>query len=213
MVRAQKSLIWYNLNVENTETTTEAQTSALQEELKWVADCQAGNMDSFVLLYDAYAEKIYKFLFFRTLHKELAEDITSQTFIKALEKINTFHADRGTFQSWVYQIARNLLIDEFRRRKPTENLDAHENLRSDTDLQAETQAQLDKETLQKLLAELPDESQELVTMRMWDELSYIEIAAITGKTEGSLKMQFSRIISKLQQHAALLTLILIVTFS
>lgn len=179
------------------------------QELLLIAECQAGHMDSFVLLYDAYVEKIYNFLFFRTMHRELAEDLTSQTFIKALEKIHTFDGNRGTFQSWIYQIARNLLIDEYRKRKPVENIDAHENLQSNTDLEAETQAQLDKETLQKILSELPDESQELVTMRLWDELSYVEIAAITGKTEGSLKMQFSRIINKLQQHAHLLVLTLI----
>ncbi len=179
------------------------------QELLLIAECQDGHMDSFVLLYDAYVEKIYNFLFFRTMHRELAEDLTSQTFIKALEKIHTFDGSRGTFQSWIYQIARNLLIDEYRKRKPVENIDAYENLQSNTDLEAETQAQLDKETLQKILAELPDESQELVTMRLWDELSYVEIAAITGKTEGSLKMQFSRIINKLQQHAHLLILTLI----
>lgn len=175
-----------------------------------IAECQAGQMDSFVLLYDAYIEKIYKFLFFRTLHKELAEDLTSQTFIKALEKINTFRSDRGEFQTWLYQIARNLLIDEFRRRKPVENIDDHLNIQSETNLETETQALLDKETLYKILESLPDESQELITMRLWDELPYSEIAAITGKSEGSLKMQFSRIISKLQQHSHLLVLLLIV---
>lgn len=174
-----------------------------------IAECQAGHMDSFVLLYDAYIEKIYNFIFFRTMHRELAEDITSQTFIKAYEKINSFDPTRGTFQAWIYQIARNLLIDEYRKRKPVENIDAYENLRSNTDLEAETQKQLDAEKVQKLLASLPEESQELVTMRLWDELPYAEIAAITGKTEGSLKMQFSRIISKLQEQAILIALTLI----
>lgn len=180
-----------------------------RNELNIVAECQAGHMNSFVFLYDAYVEKIYNFLYFRTMHRELAEDLTSQTFIKALEKINTFDPTRGTFQAWIYQIARNLLIDEYRKRKPVENIDAHENLRSETDLQKDTEDQLNKEKLQRILAELPEESQELVTMRLWDELSYVEIAAITGKTEGSLKMQFSRIVTRLQQHAHLLVLTLI----
>ncbi len=187
--------------MERTEITT--------LELQMIAECQDGRMDSFVYLYDAYVEKIYNFLFFRTLHKELAEDITSQTFIRALEKINSFDSDRGTFQSWLYQIARNLLIDDFRRKKPTENLDAHENIPSNTNLADETQASFDRAAVQKLLAQLPEESQELVTMRLWDELSYNEIANITGKTEGSLKMQFSRIISKLQEQAHLIILLLI----
>lgn len=163
-------------------------------------------MESFVLLYDRYVEKIYRFLYFRTLQKEVAEDITSQVFLKAMDKIQTFNSDKGTFQAWLYQIARNLLIDEFRKRKPTENIEAHYDIADNTNLETETQAKLSNEALQKLLKTLPEESQELITMRLWDELSYSEIAVVTGKTEGSLKMQFSRIIGKLQQHAHLLTL-------
>jgi RNA polymerase sigma-70 factor (ECF subfamily) len=174
-----------------------------------ISECQSGQMDSFVLLYDAYVGKIYNFLFYRTNHKELSEDLTSQTFIRALEKIGSFDSSRGTFQAWIYQIARNLLIDEYRKRKPLENIDAHENLRSDTNLETEIQSEFDRESVHKLLSGLPQESQELVTMRLWDELSYIEIATITGKTEGSLKMQFSRIINKLQQQAHLLVILLI----
>lgn len=174
-----------------------------------IAECQAGHMDSFVLLYDAYVQKIYNFIYFRTMHRESAEDLTSQTFIKALEKINSFDPTKGTFQAWIYQIARNLLIDEYRRRKPVENIDGYENLRSEHDLEQETQKQFESEQVRKLLAELPEEAQELVAMRLWNELSYAEIADITGKTEGSLKMQFSRIISKLQQQAHLIALTLI----
>ena len=177
-------------------------------ELKTIQACQDGRMENFVLLYDAYVEKIYNFLFFRTFHKSTAEDITSLVFIRAMEKLHTFNPNKGTFQSWLYQIARNLLIDEFRKQKPTENLDAHYNLADETNLENEAQRKLRSEALQKLLQELPEESQELITMRLWDELSYTEISQITGKTEGSLKMQFSRIITKLQEHAHLLLLTL-----
>jgi RNA polymerase sigma-70 factor (ECF subfamily) len=182
-----------------------------QSELKSIQACQAGEMESFVLLYDRYVEKIYRFLYFRTLQKEVAEDITSQVFLKAMDKIKSFNADKGTFQAWLYQIARNLLIDEYRRKKPTDNIDAHYDIADNTDLETETQTKFSNEALQKLLQELPEESQELVTMRLWDELTYSEIAMVTGKTEGSLKMQFSRIIGKLQQHAHLLVLSLIFT--
>ncbi len=175
-------------------------------ELQAIASCQDGHMESFVLLYDRYVEKIYRFLYFRTLQKELSEDITSQVFLKAMDKIQSFNPSKGTFQAWLYQIARNLLIDEFRKRKPIENIEAHYDIADNTDLENETQSKMSNEALQELLKTLPDESQELITMRLWDELSYAEIAVVTGKTEGSLKMQFSRIIGKLQQHSHLLTI-------
>lgn len=171
--------------------------------------CQTGHMESFVLLYDRYAEKIFKFVYFRTFHKQHAEDVTSQVFMRAMEKIGSYNQAKGTFQSWLYQIARNLIIDEFRKSKPTENLDAHYNLQDNTDLNAEVENKMAFEQLAKLIAELPQESQELITMRLWDELSYSEIAFVTGKTEGSLKMQFSRIVNKLQTQVTTLLLLII----
>lgn len=180
-----------------------------RSELQIIQACKAGHMEVFVHLYDAYARKIYNFLYYRTLHQELAEDITSQVFLQAMDKIQGFNESKGTFQAWLYQIARNLLIDEFRKRKPTDNIDNHQDIASSINLETETQQTLSNEALRKLLKTLPEEAQELITMRLWDELSYSEIAQLTGKTEGSLKMQFSRIINKLQEHAHLLALTLI----
>lgn len=196
--------------MEDTQKTTQFSDNSATTEAQAIQDCQAGRMDSFVVLYDSYAEKIYRFLYFRTFQKELAEDLTSQTFLKAMDKIQLFRSDRGTFQAWLYQIARNLLIDEFRRRKPTENIEAHYDIAGSTNLETETQTQMSVEALQELIRTLPEEAQELVTMRLWDELSYAEIAVVTGKTEGSLKMQFSRIIAQLRQHTHLLTFIILI---
>ncbi len=175
-------------------------------ESKIIAACKAGEMESFVYLYDRYVEKIYKFLYFRTFDQQLAEDITSQVFLKVMNKISTFNESKGTFQAWLYQIARNLLIDEYRKQKPTDNIDAHFDLASGINLEAETGQTLTNEALHKLLMTLPAEAQELITMRLWQEMPYAEIAAVTGKTEGSLKMQFSRIILQLQKHSHLLVL-------
>jgi RNA polymerase sigma-70 factor (ECF subfamily) len=180
-------------------------------EQKIITDCQAGQMETFVYLYDRYVEKIYKFLYFRTFDQELAEDITSQTFLKAMNKINSFNGDKGTFQAWLYQIARNLLIDEYRKKKPIDNIDAHFDIASDINLENETQGIITNEALQKLLLTLPVEAQELITMRLWDEMPYAEIAEVTGKTEGALKMQFSRIIDQLKKHAHLLIFALLLT--
>jgi RNA polymerase sigma-70 factor, ECF subfamily len=176
-----------------------------------IAACKRGEMEQFVYLYDQYVEKIYKFLYFRTFDQALSEDLTSQVFLKAMEKISTVDESKGTFQAWLYRIARNLLIDEYRRSKPTEGIESHYDLASDVNIESETGQTLTNEKLRKLLLTLPKESQELVSMRLWDELPYAEIAAITGKSEGSLKMQFSRIIDQLQKHAHLLALTLFLT--
>lgn len=183
-----------------------------QSESQIIQACQAGHMEVFVTLYDTYVEKIYKFLYFRTFQKELTEDITSQVFLQAMTKINSFDVNKGKFQSWLYQIARNLLIDEYRKRKPTDDIQTYYDIAGSINIENEIDQTLRNEALQKLLKTLPEDAQELVTMRLWDELPYAEIALVTGKTEGSLKMQFSRIINKLQEYAHLLVLTLIFPF-
>lgn len=178
-------------------------------EAQIITDCQNGNMDSFVYLYDLYAVKIYQFHYYRTHHREqIPKDLTSQTFIKAMDKIESFH-NENNFQPWLYQIARNTLIDHYRRQKPSENIDDHFDIASDEDIAEAVQQQARHEDLNRLLEQLPEESRELVKMRMWDELSYAEISEITGKTEGGLKMQFSRIVAELRQQAHFLLLTLI----
>ncbi len=180
-------------------------------ETQIIAQIQGGNMDQFVILYDRYIEKIYKFVYYRTLHRELAEDITSQAFMKAMDRLSTFDSSKGTFQAWLYQIARNVMIDEFRRRVPLDNIDEHEDLASRENVESDVDRTLNSARLRGLIDQLPEESQELVTMRLWNELSYAEIAEITGKTEGSLKMQFSRIVGRLQQAVQVLILIVLLT--
>ncbi len=174
-----------------------------------IKTCQEGDMESFVLLYDKYVEKIYKFFYYRTSHKELTEDLTSQAFLQAMDKLSTFKTGAGTFQSWLYKIANNYLIDHYRKQKPTDSLDSHEDLASSENLESETHNKLTSQQLEKLLKELPENAREILQMRLWDELSYAEIASVTGKSEGSLKMQFTRAVASLQKFSHLLVLLLI----
>ncbi len=170
---------------------------------------QSGQTEQFTVLYDLYIDKIYRFLFYRVHHKELAEDLTSQTFLQAFDKIHQYDAGKGAFGAWLYRVARNLMIDEIRRKKPTDNIDNHYDLQDDTDIEADVDSQLSAESVQKLLESLPIDARELLTLRLWDDLSYAEIADLTGKTEGALKMQFSRLIKKLQETAPALLLALL----
>jgi RNA polymerase sigma-70 factor (ECF subfamily) len=178
-------------------------------ETNLIARIKAGDNEAFAELYDQYVEKIYHFIYFRTLHQQLAEDLTSQAFLNAYQRFETFDPSRGNFSSWLYRIARNQIIDQSRRTKPTDDILTHEHLQSGDDPVQDTDRQLNTEQLQKLLAKLPEEQRELVIMRLWDELPYTEIAILTGKTESSLRMQFSRIVGALRQHAHLLLLTLI----
>ncbi|HMQ02283.1 MAG TPA: sigma-70 family RNA polymerase sigma factor [Candidatus Doudnabacteria bacterium] len=195
----------------NHETTTTNQTPSVTDiqEQQAIVAVQSGQTEQFVVLYDLYIDKIYRFLYFRVHHKELAEDLTSQTFLQAFDKIHQYDSSKGLFGAWLYRVARNLMIDEMRRKKPTDNIENHYDLQDKTNIEADTDRQLASEAVQKLLATLPPDARELLTLRLWDELSYAEIAALTGKSEGALKMQFSRLLKKLQETAPAILLALI----
>jgi len=161
--------------------------------------CQEGQLEYFAELYDTYIERIYAFLLSRTRNKALAQDITSHTFMKAIEKIKTFDASRGTFSAWLYRIARNTLIDYFRTHKDTVDIDDVWGISDDTDTIKNAHARLQIETIRAYLQKLDPDQRDVVLMRVWDELSYKEIAHIMNKSEGSCKMMFSRTVEKMQK--------------
>lgn len=183
-------------------------------EAKLIRAAQAGDAESFGLLYDAYASKIHDYLYYRLHHRESAEDLTSRTFLKALEKLETYDPDRGAFSAWLYRIARNSLIDHFRADRPTADIeDVWDGLRDKTDLARDTEVKERLREVEAALTDLPRAQREVAVMRLWDQLSYAEIAELTGKSEAASKMTFSRAMAKLRSGLPPSVLILIITKS
>jgi len=85
-------------------------------DLEIVSLCQNSKIDNFALLYEKYIDEIYKFVYLKTYDKDLSEDLTSQTFLKALDKIHTFKVTPdANFRAWLYRIAYNLIVDNYKR--------------------------------------------------------------------------------------------------
>ncbi|MFA5248339.1 MAG: RNA polymerase sigma factor [Patescibacteria group bacterium] len=159
----------------------------------------AGNREAFGELYDRYARKIYDFVFFRVSNKEVAEDLTSDIFLKACKKIKDFIPSGAGFGAWLYRIARNRVIDYYRTNKKNYNLEVAENL-SDEGRWAEGEDnRLLVTELQEKLEILKPEQRDIILMRAWDELSYKEIATIIGKSEAAAKMLFFRALKILKE--------------
>ncbi len=160
--------------------------------------------------YDAYVRKIYKYVYYRTQHRETAEDLTSQIFLKAFDKLDGFDESRGTFSAWIYGIARNALADHYRASRETIDIDDVWDLRSDEDVARDAEARERVEALRPYLQALPKDQRELVFLRLWDGLSYKEIAELTGRSEAACKMAFSRTLSRLRKEvpSAILLLML-----
>lgn len=181
-------------------------------ELKAIQECQQGQLAAFATLYDTYVTQVYKFLYYKTYHKEIAEDLVSQTFMKAMEHIGSFDPAKGKFSSWLYRIAQNTFIDHYRARKFTVSMDEVFNLAARGSEAGTAEARFDLMRVQAYLASLDMETRDLITMRVWQGLSYAEISEITNKSEGAVKMAFSRALKQLKAQVPLVSLILLGLF-
>jgi RNA polymerase sigma-70 factor (ECF subfamily) len=182
------------------------------QEKQTILACQAGNFEGFGELYEAYVKKIYSFVYYKTYHKETAEDLVSDIFMKVLENISGYKISRGSFSAWLYGIARHAVIDHYRAARPSENIEdvwdlaALENLEVDLDVREKLNE------VKKYLVKFSPAHREIIMMRLWGEMSYREISEIVGLSEANCKMIFSREIGKLRAEmgaAAFLLFILL----
>ncbi len=170
----------------------------LDNEKDLIARCQNGETAFFGALYDRYVRIIYSFIYYKTFQKEVAEDLTSETFFKALSYIHTVDPHRS-FQSWLYKIAQNCVIDHFRRERKTEHVDDVWDIADDTNLEIDANVSLQIGALRQELSQLSRVQRDIIIMRVWQELPYREIAEIVGKSEASCKMNYSRAVKHLKK--------------
>ena len=173
------------------------------KEISLIKNCQKGRLEDFTGLYELYVRKIYDFIYFKTYHRETAEDLASQTFIKALENINTYDFTKGSFNSWLYRVAGNTVIDHYRTRKIEANVEDIWDLADDVTVTTDLDNQAQLSEVRQYLKKFSPQQREIVILRLWQQLSYKEIAEITGLTEANCKMIYSRIINKLKSELPL----------
>lgn len=159
--------------------------------------CLKGDTARFAELYDAYVRNIYNFIYYKTHHKETAEDLTSETFFKALKNIRQFDLNRS-FRSWLYAIANYAVIDHYRAARPTTDIDDVWDLAANDDMVRDSETKRALAEVQKHLGALTAIQRDILILRLWQELSYKEIAEIVGKSEANSKMIYSRAIAQLR---------------
>lgn len=181
----------------------------MQDETTLVRRALEGDADAFGALYDAYIDRIYRLVWYKTHHRETAEDLTSFAFTKALEKLGTFDVAKGNFSGWLYRIARNVVIDHYRSRKTVDGIDDAWDLASGEDVARDVEAKTMVEALQERLGALTPDQRDVVVLRAWEGLSYAEIADALGKSEPACRMAFMRGAAQLRDLMPVLALLLL----
>jgi RNA polymerase sigma-70 factor (ECF subfamily) len=151
---------------------------------------QDGNADAFGELYRIYNDTVFRYIYYRVSTRALAEDLTSETFVRALRRITTFSWQGRDFGAWLVTIARNLVADNFKSSRHRMEVSTGEMLDSN-EVEASPEEtvleHLSNETLLDAVHRLNDQQRECVTLRFLQGLSVAETAEIMGKNEGAIK--------------------------
>lgn len=148
--------------------------------------------------YNEFLPKIYRYFFFRVSgNRELAEDLTEDTFMKAFEYRDSYDPQKGAFGNWLFTIAKNTFYMYLRKRTRVETLELEENAAIE---EFEIPEMLDKSQVFKAMKKLPKEKRELVEMKYLDGFSYKEIADMTGKDENAARVMTFRALRELQTY-------------
>jgi RNA polymerase sigma-70 factor (ECF subfamily) len=155
---------------------------------------QGGDAGAFGKIYDRYVDTVFRFVYFRVGNRQLAEDLTSDTFLRALKRIGSFTWQGRDLGAWLVTIARNLVADHFksgRYRLEVTTGDVLDADREDRGPEASPEvAVVDHITNIALLTavkQLNPEQQECIVLRFLQGFSVAETAQAMGKNEGAIK--------------------------
>ena len=159
-----------------------------------VERAQAGEAEAFGLIYDRYVDTVFRFIYFRVGNRQLAEDLTSDTFLRALKRIGSFTWQGRDLGAWLVTIARNLVADHFKSGRYRLEITTGDVLDADKEDRGpegtpETAVvdHITNVTLLGAVKQLNPEQQECIVLRFLQGFSVAETAKAMGKNEGAIK--------------------------
>lgn len=156
--------------------------------------------EAFTLLYRAHYDAIFRYCVHRLFERAAAEDVTSEVFLKAVGKFESFAGDERQFRNWLYRIATNAVNYHLRKTARQYGLleEACERANSsDSDSTASSERMA---LLREAMLDLKPHYQTIITLRFFEDLKLAEIAEVVGSSSGTIRSQMSRALAKLRQR-------------
>ena len=155
----------------------------------------------FSKIYDRYIDKIYRFVFFKVNSQEIAQDLTSETFLKGWESFKNGNKIENP-QAYLYKTARNLVIDFYREKGKVQIVSAENPLIPDPTQNLEEKAILSSELgqIRQALTELNDDYQNVIIWHYLDDLPICEISQMLGRTDDATRVLLSRALQALRNE-------------
>jgi len=171
-----------------------------EEEIEFIVQSKK-DISKFKPLYGAYHHQILNYIYHKVIDKELASDICSQVFLKAMTGIKKYKIQETPFSAWLYKIAFNEIMMLFRRSKRLQPVILDETI---IDGLHEELTEFDKEPLlasiENLVSRLGKNDLELIELRYYENMSFREIAEILNCSESAAKVRSHRLMMKLKKE-------------
>jgi RNA polymerase sigma-70 factor (ECF subfamily) len=190
-----------NLNNPDSEPDSEPDSDHVAT-WQLVALAQGGDGEAFGELYDRYVDGVYRFIYFRVHDRTLAEDFTSETFLRALRRIGTVSYQGNDIGAWFFTIARNIVLDHIKSAR--NRLEFTTSAVIETKVHApspevEVLESLTAKHLMSVVDQLGDDQRECVMLRFIQGYSVSETAAVMGRNDGAIKALQHRAVRKLAE--------------
>lgn len=158
------------------------------QEAELVKQAQGGSVDAIGKLYDGHHEQIFRYVWSRVRHKEVAEDLTGEIFTRMVSHLPDYQPQQAPFRAWLYQIARNLIVDHFRRNgNPTAVPLQRVELTAGSNPDEVIDQHLSLQKVQEALERIDAEQRDVILMRFVLGLSLQEVADTLDKSVGAVK--------------------------
>jgi RNA polymerase sigma-70 factor (ECF subfamily) len=165
------------------------------------------NSDALTKIYDEFLPQVFRYVFYQVNNRTVAEDITSETFLKMLTAIRNFREDGRSFYPWLLKIARNTTLDYLRVKSRQAHISLEDELeelifidRNAPDLEQIVLSNIDAEEIRLAMRKLTDEQQQVLLLKFTMGLSNAETGKVMDKNEGSIKSLQVRALGALRKH-------------
>ncbi|OGZ33142.1 MAG: hypothetical protein A2V69_01855 [Candidatus Portnoybacteria bacterium RBG_13_40_8] len=180
-----------------------ANLEIIDKEKELLSRVAAGDRDAFGQLYDFYAPKIFRFIRLKVGSQALAEDLSSESFLRIWEYLKEQEREiEESFRGLLYRVARNLIVDYYKRKSSQEILiddDFKEFLEGHL-IGDDLRVSEDVEEVHRALVKIKEEYQDVIIWYYVDELSVPEIAKIMDKSQGAVRVLIHRALKTLKDH-------------
>lgn len=176
--------------------------TSLQEKII-LSRIRYGDKEAFGQVYDLYVDKIYRFIYFRVPSEEIAQDLTSDCFLKVFQYLTKDTSRIESLKAFIYQVARNLVIDYYRARdkRPIsiENELTYEIAAKESNQEEKIEINFQLKEVERALTQIKDEWREIIILRYIEDYSIKEIAQILEKSEGAIRVLVHRALKALRK--------------